>query len=509
MKTLSVLLALGLLLSCAAGTAETAVPPEEDYTVSLDSVKNGRVPARTAVHDPSVIEVDGVYYIFGSHMMAARSEDLRTWKRISDGYSAENPVWGNLFASGSPVFAYAGSSASAVPTDDGGFHVWAPDPVYNPVMGKYMLYYCTSSTWNASNLCFGVSDTVEGPYTWQASLICSGFDMDTLAATNVLSVVDEAWVREHYLTAKGEWDYKKWPNAIDPAVFFDAEDRMWMVYGSWSGGIFILELDPATGLVLHPAADEARGVDPYFGKHLMGGSHQSMEGPFILYDPDAQYYYLFVSYGGLNREGGYQIRVFRSREPDGDYEDMKGTRPGEYGHARCGLKLSGNYHLPSDKVAYMATGHNSAFIRTDGRKFVVYHTRFDNGTENFLPMAKQYALNAEAWPCLFPYSTWGETLQTDWTAQELTGRYYAVRQGTAISAKIAEPFILYLRPDGTVGGEKMSGTWRLEENSYFIRLTLNGQDYSGVVGRMPDDAGTEVTFFSAVGGNESIWGVMY
>jgi len=38
------------------------------------------------------------------------------------------------------------------------------------------------------------------------------------------------------------------PNAVDPHVFFDVDGDLWMVYGSYSGGIFILEMDPETGL---------------------------------------------------------------------------------------------------------------------------------------------------------------------------------------------------------------------------------------------------------------------
>ena len=38
------------------------------------------------------------------------------------------------------------------------------------------MYFCTSSTWNASNLCYAVADNVEGPYKWMGALIYSGFD---------------------------------------------------------------------------------------------------------------------------------------------------------------------------------------------------------------------------------------------------------------------------------------------------------------------------------------------
>ena len=501
-------MALMLLLALpAVAAAESG----EDYAVDLSGFKDGVVNARVSVHDPSIIEVDGRFYIFGSHMTAAVSDNLRGWTNIANGYRPDNKVWGNLFEEGLHVFDYAGSRDSLIPTDDGGTHVWAPDVIFNPVTGQYMMYYCTSSTFNASNLCLAVSDRIEGPYEWQACLICSGFDRDNLAGSNVLETVDEKTARRRYLTLAGSYNYKEWPNAIDPAVFFDADDRLWMVYGSWSGGIFLLELDPATGLVIHPEADEANGVDPYFGRHLMGGNHQSMEGPYILRDAEAGYYYLFVSYGGLSSHGGSQIRVFRAESPEGPYTDMNGEKPNEKGgHSLFGLKLSGNYNLPSVRRPYMATGHNSALIGSDGKRYLCFHTRYDDGTEAHQPIVKQYALNAEGWPCLLPYATRGEEITAaDLSAEALTGRWYVVNQGTDISDEIARPFILYLRGDGTVGGESVTGSWSVEEDTVYLRLTLDGTEYSGIACRMQDDGGTPVLVFSAVGNNESVWGVKY
>ena len=304
MKTMLLLLSLLFSFSAVSARAEEALPSWKDFPT-------GTLPARVAVHDPSIIAADGKYYIFGTHMTAAVSEDLRTWKMVCSGYNPYGKVWGDIFSEDSHVFDYAGSGKSVIPTDDGGYHVWAPDVIYNPVMGKYMMYYCTSSTWNASNLCFALSDTIEGPYVWQGALIYSGFNTTTIQATDVAKYADEEWIRRHYLNGDGSYNFNSFPNALDPAVFFDAENRLWMVYGSWSGGIFILELDPATGLVIHPEADPDRDVDPYFGRKLMGGRHQSIEGPYILPDPQSGWYYLFVSYGGLNAHGGYQIRVFR------------------------------------------------------------------------------------------------------------------------------------------------------------------------------------------------------
>ncbi len=488
-----------------------ALAGEADYTADLSAFAKGTVNAGVSVHDPSIVAEDGAYYIFGSHMAAAKSEDLRVWKPIANGYRPTNPVWGNLFGEGSHVFDYAGSAGSLIPTDDGAYHVWAPDVIYNDVMGKYCMYYCTSSTWNASNLCWAVSDSVTGPYEWQGPLVCSGFDKRTMEFTDVCDVRDAEDARKTYLTMTGSYNYTRWPNALDPAVFFDAEHRLWMVYGSWSGGIFLLELDPATGKVIHPAEDRENGVDPYFGKHLMGGNHKSIEGPYILYDAEAGYYYLFVSYGELRAHGGYQIRVFRSKTPDGEYTDMLGAYPDGRGlHAPYGLKLSGNYNLPSLRLKHMATGHNSAMIDADGKRYICSHTRFDNGTENHQPLVKQYLLNAEGWPCVLPYAAWGETVsENGYGAEKAVGRWYVINQGIYISDKIAEPFILYFRGDGTVDGDGVTGAWKAEEGGYRMTVSYGNREFSGVFCAMKDNAGTEVFVFSAVGANESLWGVKY
>ena len=138
---------------------------------------------------------------------------------------------------------------------------------------------------------------------------------------------DKDTALKEYTDGGISYNYQDYPNALDPTIFWDKDDRMWMVYGSWSGGIYLLEIDEETGEVIHPKEDKSAGVDAYFGKRLLGGGHTSIEGPYILYDKDSDYYYLFVSYGNLQREGGYQMRVFRSKTVDGEYVDMNGKYP--------------------------------------------------------------------------------------------------------------------------------------------------------------------------------------
>ena len=60
---------------------------ESDFTVSYDGIKTASITAGVAVHDPSILQADGTYYIFGSHMSAATSTDLRNWTSIANGYT--------------------------------------------------------------------------------------------------------------------------------------------------------------------------------------------------------------------------------------------------------------------------------------------------------------------------------------------------------------------------------------------------------------------------------------
>lgn len=502
-------------VGCSSDSSSSQVQTESteglDFTVNYDGIATGNINARASVHDPSIIKVDDTYYIFGSHMVAAKTTDLRTWTGMGNGYRPNNTVWGNIFDENLAVFDYAGAKTSTIPTDDGGYHVWAPDVVYNEAKGLYYMYYCTTSTWNASNLCYATSENVEGPYEWQGALIYSGFTSLNIDETDVLDYVDKDYAIANYCNSGATYNFKEYPNAIDPSVFYDEDGRMWMVYGSWSGGMYLLEIDEETGEVIHPEADPENNVDAYFGKKLLGGGHNSIEAPYILYDEASGYYYLFVSYGGLVREGGYQIRVFRSETVDGDYVDMNGAYP-ETGanHSLYGLKMSGNYFLPSLNQAYMATGHNSAMIDDDGKMYICYHTRFDNGSENHSPRVKQFFLNAEGWPCTLPYTTNGETIsETGYAREEVAGRYYMINQGTAIDATIAEPVIVYLTDKGNVFGEGITGTWTMTDDSYYMNITYNNKEYSGIFCKQTDEGGTEVMTFSAVGSNESIWGVKY
>lgn len=525
-RSAAVILAAGLLINTVTGCngPESAneggeISLEEmNFDADISAIETGSLNAGSSVHDPSIIKGDDKYYIVGSHMTFAYSSDLRTWTYKGNGYTSTNMIFGDLFKDETgEVFRYTGQKDSVVPTDDGKCHLWAPDIIYNKANDLYYMYYCTSSTWNASTIGFATSKTIDGMYEYGKDLIYSGLTRYNMEETNVLDYVDKDFALDNYIKLDGTYNFNEYPNALDPSVFYDKDGKMWMVYGSWSGGIFLLEIDEQTGDVIHPEADPENGVDAYYGIKLLGGGHKSIEGPYILYDPDSDYYYLFVSYGGLTSDGGYQIRVFRSKEVDGPYLDMNDQKPEltDNDHSSFGLKISGNYTMPSLETAYKATGHNSAFIDNDGKKYVVYHTRFDGKGEYFEPRVRQYFLNEEGWPVMLPYITNGESINNEgYTAEEIAGRYYLEELGLDISGDYNTPSIIYLDKNGKVyikGADDTvtEGTYTVSEGKYYVHITIGEIEYSGVFCRQYDESGKEVLVFSACGQNKTIYAVKY
>lgn len=462
--------------------------------------------AGAAVHDPSVfIDNDGTHYIFGTHMTAAKTDDLRHWEMFADGVTPDNPLFSNLLGTDDKAFEFCGRFSRRV------YAVWAPDVHYNRIMNKYVMYFCTSGSYVRSSLCMAVADNAKGPYTFLCTFLHSGFDAETVTKTNVSEVLGPNDSFSRYLKKNGHYNNLSWPNCIDPNVFTDADGRTWMVYGSWSGGIFILEIDESTGMPIHPKADAHNKVDPYYGKKLIGGGHKSIEGPYIIYDKKSSYYYLFVSYGWLGRDGGYQIRLFRSKKPDGPYTDMKGrsfTRVPQ--HESYGLKLIGNYNFPSLPRGYKSPGHSSAFIDEDGQLFLVYHQRFDCNTDEHEPRVHQLFRTEDGWLTMAPFATDGEQLcNKDYNAVEIMGEYYLLNHESDISDKVHEPVKVVFSNDRRILCDGREAGTYMPGAAGKIKITFNGHVYCGVVIMSMDESGNPTMCITAVGDNQSIWAVKY
>jgi len=459
-------LLLALMMVLPLALAEEAVTPNSELPMPK-FMKN------VAVHDPSIIRADdGFYYIYGSHMAAARSADLIDWTLISrNATNAGCTLVENVQIQMKEALSYAKTTT-----------FWAPDVVQLPD-GRYYMYYCTcEGSSPLSTLGYAVSDNPEGPYENLGIILRSGYS---------------------------GYNANYYPNAIDPCLFYDKEDRLWMVYGSYSGGIFILEMDKQTGLPLEGQAN--RG----YGTKLLGGNHARIEGPYIMYSPDTDYYYLFLSFGGLNANDGYNIRVARSKNPDGPYVDALGQemikcmgRPGTFfndpDYEPYGVKLMGGYEFlaaEGDKnritLAYRSPGHNSAYYDEEtGRYFLVFHTRFANTGESFQVRVHQMYMNAEGWPVVSPLRYAAE-MPEKVDASLMDGAYKVLLHQRDINKTEHESQLITLNTDGTVTGD-LTGTWACADGTN-ITLALNGHTYCGVMHTALDSSQrTWVTCISAL-----------
>ena len=173
--------------------------------------------SEAVVHDPAIVRAGETFYVFGSHLASASTPDLMNWSQISTSAAA-----GNVLAP-SPQVEFAEALSWANTTT-----FWAPD-VIRLADGRYYFYYCAcQGDAPRSALGVAVSDTITGPYKNVGLLLKSGMWGEVSPDGRV-------------------YDATIHPNVVDPAVFFDQTGKLWMVYGSYSGGIFILELNPSTG----------------------------------------------------------------------------------------------------------------------------------------------------------------------------------------------------------------------------------------------------------------------
>ena len=493
--------------------------------------------ARVSVHDPSVVknEQTGMYYIFGSHIEAAKSQNLQSWTSFANGYATQNnKIFGNLSDNLKKAFAWAGEDLGDCV---GGFAVWAPDVVWNPDFvnpdgskGAYLMYFCTSSDYRTSVIAYASSKNIEGPYTFVNTLIYSGFTDTTVMATSSTKNVNRRYSNTNVqelidagqVTFNNQWfnnhnfNNQLFPNAIDPNIYFDTDGKMYMCYGSWSGGIFTLELDKTTGKCIHPKSGQTadgRMIDSYFGTKISGGYGKSGEGPFIEYNADTGYYYLWVTYGGLTSTGGYNMRVGRSKSPLGPFKDPSGkdmVLTANPNLNAVGLKVMTNYKFSSLQKAYMAPGHNSVLRDDDGQWYLVNHTRFDDGAEFHEVRVHTMNFNEAGWPVVMPYEYSGEQWsKKGYEPSALAGSYEFINHGTGTDGKITTAQKITLNADGSISGA-VSGKWTESDDTAAATFTIGNVSYQGFFNTQYDETGTgkQVMTFTAVGNdNQSIWGV--
>lgn len=454
----------------------------EDLTVTKT---NGTV----SVHDPSVVkdEKTGIYYIFGSHMAWAKSTDLCNWTTFTNNINTD---YKTLFAK-EAEWSARGTKAGS--TYDVSGNLWAPDVLWNEEMGKWCMYMSVNGDNWYTSIVLLTADSLDGNWTYVGPVVYSGFTSAEEAAltdySKAAGTFDAAAKTRYLQNRNGNRTYSM--NAIDPCVLYDDDGNLWMTYGSWFGGIYMLKLDGKTGLrdYTYTYATIDNESDIYQGLKIAGGQHCSGEASYIQKVGD--YYYLFMSYGGLAANGGYNMRVFRSDKITGPYKDYSGddaryTAGTNNICGTVGVRLMTQYKWNTMDVAQVAQGHNSAFVDSDGKAYVIYHTRTNDGTEGHYVKTHQLFMNEEGWLVAAPYCYSGETLnENGYSAAKIAGTYDVIINEQNVdyaNLKYISPVEVTLNGDGTVSG-KYTGTWSLTEGTPYVTINMNNQTYKGVAVR--------------------------
>ncbi|GAA4499252.1 hypothetical protein GCM10023172_17680 [Hymenobacter ginsengisoli] len=375
------------------------------------------------IHDPSTIVKSGnTYWVFGTGdgIACKYSTDLINWTDAKSVYTKT---------------AYPGWINGKVPGFAGTF--WAPECKF--MNGKYYLYY-SCSTFGSQVSTIGLTTNV------------------TLDPTDP----NYKWVDQGEVISSSNMNGG--PNAIDPALFTDASNNLWLTYGSYFGGIRITQLDAATGKPLTTSTQYAV-------------ANGGVEASYVAYNNG--YYYLFVNRGSCCQGAAstYYIQVGRSASPTGPYLDQTGQD----------LNANGGTTLLSSAGRYIGPGH-TGILTENGVTYFSHHyyDGYDNGAPK-LGLA-QLTWGSTGWP----------TVSRDWVS---AGRYVVKNQNSNL---VWDAWGC----TGASGQQVAQGTpsglacqqWdftRLGNGYYKITNALGGLALD-VIGCLPD-AGTKLQLFASNG----------
>ncbi|MBA2382963.1 MAG: family 43 glycosylhydrolase, partial [Chloroflexi bacterium] len=217
--------------------------------------------------------------------------------------------------------------------------LWAPEIVYHPETGEYLLYYTvTDTTLPGGGSAIGVATAPSpaGPWTHATAPVIEPHGADCCGP-----------------------DSRRW--VFDPDVVrTDGQDHIY--YGSYFGGISVRDLSE-DGLT----SSRASQTNVAIANKFEGAEVVSRNG----------FYYLFASAtnccaGPLT---GYSVFVGRSESPTGPFLDREGVSLNdneEMGDPTDG-RAGGTVVLSMNGNRWVGPGHNTVFEDLDGQWWTIYH----------------------------------------------------------------------------------------------------------------------------------------
>lgn len=336
--TLFIILVAVAALVIGCGGGKTTSTPNSSGTWEL----TGSLFA----HDPTVIKAGSIWYLF----YTGPGVQLKT--------SADGLAWSNPSKVIPDVQSWWLTYAPAMDTNN----IWAPDIFY--YNGTYWLYYAVSE--------YGKRNSAIGLATCTNPALGNWVDQGVVVYSSASDTVNKY-------------------NCIDPNVFEDVNGGMWLSFGSYGTGIYMVQLDKTT---MKPAKTKP-GDDPtlthltYRPKVLSNdsnGSPQAIECPSLIYHNG--YYYLFVSFDGCcnGSNSTYKIAYGRATSMGGPYLDQSGRS----------MLDSGGTIFDQDDGRWIPGGQ---FIYKDGSQWLCVHHAYDKNNGGIATLRiKNLYFDADGWP---------------------------------------------------------------------------------------------------------------
>ncbi|WP_276379181.1 arabinan endo-1,5-alpha-L-arabinosidase [Flavobacterium sp. H4147] len=426
------------------------------------------------VHDPSVEKSGEYYYMYqtdasygnahdgNGHFFYRRSKDLINWEFMGPSM-LQAPAW----VKDSLNNKRARMSPALPPITNPNYGFWAP--CVRKVGNVFRMYYSivvtnpivgtdTNTSWTERAF-IGLAETTDlASNNWvdKGMVVCSEPD----------------GVKSYVRNGGNDWDaYFKF-NAIDPSFIETPEGEQYLIYGSWHSGIAALKLNPTTG-----KPDKLETIDDY-GVRIAGRGNvntnrwQALEGPEIIYNPDTQYYYLFLAYDELSV--AYNTRVARSKNILGPY--VTNTGISITNGAECFPLLTHPYQF-KNHTGWVGFSHCAVFQNPTTKKwFYASQARLPEGVpginvSNAVMMGHVHGIQwtEDGWPVVEP-ERYAGVPTTTFAEGNLVGTWEQITMNYQYKT-MQKSVTIYLTADKKVSGD-ITGTWSYDPAKKMA--TING-----------------------------------
>lgn len=444
-----------LLLSCkqkqhSTLPQEKANPWVDDYTF-LSPMEHYKEWGTYNVHDPAIKKFNDVYYIYSTDAIFAENREKAREMNVPLGNiqirkSKDLVHWEFVGWAFSEIPEEAVEWVHAHNEGSGATNIWAP---YVMKQGdRYRLYYSVSAFGKKTSwIGLAESASPEGPWEQKGAVVKS--------------------------------DNHTPMNAIDPSVIEDpGNGRIWMHYGSYFGGLYCVELDPATGLTMKK--DDLGHLIARRANYRK----DNLEAPEIIYNPELKKYFLFVSYDPLMTT--YNVRVGRSDKPEGPFLDYFGKNMND---TTNNFPIITAPYRFNNHPGWAGTGHCGILATEEGRYFMAHQGRLSPGNHLMVLHLRELFFTPDGWPVVSPQRYAGEAERVV-SKQDITGEWELIRirestyerqleagqilwgEGSLKEEEWNDSFHLYLNADGTTSD---NGTWNFTKKNQTISLSL-GKD---------------------------------